>query len=80
MPTRTIDIIVGTPINDKTVPVSTDLTVAGVLNLAEVTATGTLQHSGKTLGANQMDKTLEELGFVSGDTLYVIQKMDSASL
>ena len=73
-----IDIFVGAPENDKEVSISTNKTVAEVLKEAEVDRQGTIQHNGKILSSSELGQTLETLGFVTGDSLFVVKKMDSA--
>ena len=73
-----VKIYVGIPENDKVVTVSADTTVAKVLQEAAISAKGMVQHNGQTLTANELDKTLEELGTLDNDSFYVVSKMDGA--
>lgn len=75
-----IEVYVGIPENDKRISVSADSTVSQVLQSANVSAKGMIQHNGQSLATKDLNKTLQELGVVSDDTLYVVSKMDGAIL
>ena len=71
-------IFVGPPEDDKIVSVSDDKKVSEILSEANVSLTGMVQHNGKTLRSNDLNKTLKELGFRENDALHVVRKMDGA--
>lgn len=73
-----IQIFVGSPVDDKPVTVDTSQTVSKVLSDSQVNKPGTIQHNGRTLTANQLNQSLDSLGVVDGDYIYVVTKMDGA--
>jgi len=73
-----INVYVGIPENDKKVSVSTDTTVSQLLQDANVTVSGMIQHNGRTLSGAELNKSLESLGVVNNDGIYVVKKMDGA--
>ena len=78
MADRVIKIFVGSPEDDREIPVSTGQTVSQVLTEAQVSLTGMIQHNGRTMSSQQLGKTLEELNFKENDSIHVVRKMDGA--
>lgn len=71
-------IYVGTPENDRIYEAGQHQTIAEVLEANDVRVNGLVQHNGNTIPASKMNKTTSELGIVENDTIYVVQKHDSA--
>jgi hypothetical protein len=79
MPVRAtiIQIMVGVPENPKKVNVDTSSTLADVM-AEHINGQGVVQHNGSTIQNSRYNKTLDALGFVDGDTLFVVKKMSNA--
>ena len=75
---QNIQIHIGPPEDDRKVTVSTGQTVSAVLSDNEISLTGMIQLNGKTLSANELNKTLDELGVKDNDSIHVVRKMDGA--
>jgi sulfur carrier protein ThiS len=76
---KIIQIHVGAPESDKKVSVSTESTVAAVLEKHNVSQSGMIQLNGRTLRNTELNKTLHDLGVVTNDSIYVVRKMDGAN-
>lgn len=75
-----IRIYAGVPENDNVITVDSCTTsVNAVFKQVSVsTSGGVVQHNGKNVGTNDMNKTLDEIGVNQDDTLYFVKKLANA--
>lgn len=76
--TQVIQIYVGPPEDDAKVTVNTGQTVSEVFAANDINLTGMIQLNGRTLSTRDLNKTLDKLNVVDGDSLHVVRKMDGA--